>query len=562
MHGAPKAPEARNRYEGDPLLGTVLNGKFKVLAVLANGGMGRIYRGEQIPLGRPVAVKVLHSKYTSSQEDPAFQKRFFLEASILSKLQHTNIVTVFDYGRIEESEDESYFIAMEYLHGETLHRRLRALGALPAVEAIGIVRQIARGLREAHRQGVVHRDLKPSNIMLVPEDDGHEIAKIIDFGLVKVLADDSEELTKEGSFLGSPRYMSPEQIAHGKVDHRTDIYSLGIILYQCLCGRTPFENENSVHTLMAHLQLPVPAMRERTPAIDVAEPLEQFARRCLEKDPINRPTTMDEFLRALRECEITLGLTAASSSVTSGSGQFHAGSPMPVIGHPASDASLTSNPALYSNLSHTNPLLAPPNPSAPFAAAQNPSAPFAVAPAAQPSPAQPAPPSRALPIALALVAVIAVALVALLLVGRSSTPPPPAPHAATPPVAPTQPEPPSSPREYRLVIACDTTGAQVYEGDALLGATPLTLVVDNNAVRAAPRRFEVRHDGYDSFTVEARASEQPAVRVVATLTPRPIAQPPPATQPARPTSARPVRPVRNTPPPHSTDPGEDIRSHR
>ncbi len=460
MSGAPKAPEARNRYEGDVLLGTVLNGKFAVRAVLANGGMGRIYRGEQIPLGRPVAIKVLHSKYTSSQEDPAFQKRFFLEASILSKLQHTNIVTVFDYGRIENTEDESYFIAMEFLHGETLHRRLRALGALPPVEAIGIVRQIARGLREAHRQGVVHRDLKPSNIMLVPEDDGHEIIKIIDFGLVKVLADDSEELTKEGSFLGSPRYMSPEQIAHGRVDHRTDIYSLGVILYQCLCGRTPFENENSVHTLMAHLQLPVPAMRERNPAIDVPEVLEAFARRCLEKDPINRPSTMEDFLRGLRECEVTLGLSSASLSTGSGQYGTSANNPLPVAAHNYSDASLTSNPSgsLTSNPSASltsSPLPAITHGSAAHAAAPYspvPSAPFAAAPAltsATPVAAQPpAPASRALPVALALVAVIACALVALLVLGRSST--------TAPPPSPTRPPSTRAPRRAPPRVSAST----------------------------------------------------------------------------------------------------------
>jgi eukaryotic-like serine/threonine-protein kinase len=571
MSGAPKAPEARNRYEGDVLLGTVLNGKFAVHAVLANGGMGRIYRGEQMPLGRPVAIKVLHSKYTSSQEDPAFQKRFFLEASILSKLQHTNIVTVFDYGRIENLEDESYFIAMEFLHGETLHRRLRALGALPPVEALGVVRQIARGLREAHRQGVVHRDLKPSNIMLVPEDDGHEIIKIIDFGLVKVLADDSEELTKEGSFLGSPRYMSPEQIAHGKVDHRTDIYSLGVILYQCLCGRTPFENENSVHTLMAHLQLPVPAMRERNPALDVPEVLEQFARRCLEKDPVNRPATMEDFLRGMRECEITLGLANVSGHTTGASGQYGAGAsahaPLPVSGHGHSDASLTSNPSLGS-VSRSGALASVSQSSAPFAAASQPSAPFAAAqpsaPVAAPVTAPPSQPSRALPIALALVALIACALVALLVLGRSSSHPPTPVATPTPPVAPSPPQAPAPQREYRLVIACDTTGAQVFEGDSLLGATPLNLVVDNNAVRTAPRRFEVRHDGYESFTVEATASEQPSVRVLATLTPRTAAPPPTTAPPAtpRPNVARPVRPVRPTTTPHGDDPNDDIRSHR
>ncbi len=296
----------------------VLNGKYRVQGVVATGGMGRIYRAEQIPLGRPVAVKVLNTRYTSSDQDPAFQKRFFLEASILSRLQHPNVVTVFDYGRIEDFADEAYFMAMEYLPGETLHKRLRARGALSPTECIAIVRQIARGLREAHRQGVVHRDLKPSNIMLAPDEDGSEHVKILDFGLVKVLHDDSEELTREGSFLGSPRYMSPEQIAHGKVDHRTDLYSLGVILYQCLCGRTPFESENSVQILMAHLQHPVPPLSEKNPTVTVPPMLEALVYRCLDKQPEGRPGSCDELLHALRECEREI----AGGDLPPGTGSF------------------------------------------------------------------------------------------------------------------------------------------------------------------------------------------------------------------------------------------------
>jgi len=537
------AQDARPRHENDPLVGTTINGKFEVHGILANGGMGRIYRGEQVPLGRSVAIKVLHSKYTSSQEDPAFQRRFFLEASILSKLQHPNIVTVFDYGRIEGLEDESYFMAMEFLVGETLHRRLRALGALPPVEAIGLVRQIAKGLREAHRQGVVHRDLKPSNIMMVPENDGTEIVKVLDFGLVKVLADDSEELTKEGTFLGSPRYMSPEQIAHGKVDHRTDVYSLGIILYHCLCGRTPFENENSVHTLMAHLQLPVPAMRERNPAIDVPAPLEAFVRRCLEKDPNGRPSTMEDFLRGLKECEVALGLAPASASP---SGSFSTGS-----------GALLAVPP---------PLPADPTGSQSWARGSTAVAPTMVAPQvlpASPAPTAPAPgvPRNLVVVVAALVVAVCLAVVFL----RGAPAPqqqlvaPSAPPAAPPVAVPTPPPltPPSDLREYRLVIDSSVDGSQVYEGTALLGATPLTLVVDNNAIRIRVRQLEVRMQGYEPFVIRAVPSDEPSLRVIANLVPARG-----GAAVARPNLLRPPirvpRPQGTTPPP----PPEDIRSHR
>jgi len=549
MTGVP-AHDARPRHEGDPLVGTTINGKFEIHGVIANGGMGRIYRGEQVPLGRAVAVKVLHSKYTSSQEDPAFQKRFFLEASILSKLQHPNIVTVFDYGRIEGLEDESYFMAMEFLVGETLHRRLRALGALPPPEAIGLVRQIAKGLREAHRQGVVHRDLKPSNIMMVPENDGTEIVKILDFGLVKVLADDSEELTKEGTFLGSPRYMSPEQIAHGRVDHRTDVYSLGVILYHCLCGRTPFENENSVHTLMAHLQLPVPAMRERNPAVDVPAPLEAFARRCLEKDPNARPATMEEFLRGLRDCEVALGLVPAQMTGTAPSGTFMPG------GSASAGASTAATDPTGSQSWARGAAIAP----ALVAPAAPPVAPAAPAPA--PAPAAPGVSRNVVVIAAALVIVACLALVLLRSTQQPQTQPPVAPPPPAAPPTPQQPSltPPSDLREYRLVIDSSVEGSQVYEGAALLGAAPLTLVVDNNAVRIRPRQLEVRMQGYEPFVIRAVPSDEPSLRVIANLVPaRGEAAPPPQ---ARPTPVRP--PIRvPRPPPHAPPaPPEDIRSHR
>jgi eukaryotic-like serine/threonine-protein kinase len=540
------APEARPTAANDPMVGAVINGKFRITSIVANGGMGRIYRAEQLPLGRIVALKVLHTKYTSHDDDPQFQRRFFLEASILSKLQHPNIVTVFDYGRIESAEDESYFMAMEYLPGETLHRRLRALGALPPVEALAIIRQLARGLREAHRNDVVHRDLKPSNIMLVPEEDGNELVKILDFGLVKVLSDESEELTKEGSFLGSPRYMSPEQIAHGKVDHRTDIYSLGVIVYQCLCGRTPFENENSVHTLMAHLQLPIPPMRERNPSVDVPEVLENFARHCLEKDSSARPGSMEDFLRELRECEMALGLAPQSSPHTQS-----------VTGGFATTARVSANPDSSDphqiTLSGRNSEPVHPIQAAPLISAPQPiAAPVVVAaPDSQRT-------TRGLIVAL-------VAIIALLAVALAFRPQTTAPGVQPPTAPPTATEPAS----YRLIIESTVVGAQVYEGDALLGAAPLTVTVDNIAVRTTPRRMSVRKEGFASFDVTASPSHDASVRVIANLVALPVVQPiitnTPA-PPSRPNNTRPVvrvvRPLPPTQPIQHPPPPDDIRSHR
>lgn len=451
----------------DAMIGSTINGRYRVRSVIANGGMGRIYLSEQIPLGRLVALKVLHGRYTTRGDDPAFQKRFLLEASILSRLQHPNIVTLYDYGRIEGGADDNYFMAMEYLAGDTLHRRLRDRGALSPAETTQVARGIARGLREAHRQGVVHRDLKPSNVMLVPAEDGQEIVKILDFGLVKVLSDDSEELTKEGSFLGSPRYMSPEQIAHGRVDLRTDVYSLGVMLYQCLCGHTPFESENSVHILMAHINAPVPPMRLRAPQIEVPERLERFVLRCLEKDPERRPATVEDFLRELTEVENALGIVAVG---------------------------LTTGAFIHGNLG-----LAP----APERSAVD-SATVSQVSAARPGTLPENPPRAVLPLAMGVL-VLAIAAAIGAFAWRRPREAVPAPSVVAP--------------SFTLVLEAVPAGATVYEGETAIGRAPLALNIDPSSVQGAPRVFEVRAAGHRAATLRVGPSNQREVHRLVELTP-------------------------------------------
>ncbi|WP_437724469.1 serine/threonine-protein kinase [Sorangium sp. So ce861] len=505
--------------ESDPLLGKVLNQKFKIHSLLATGGMGVIYRGEQIALERQVAIKVLTPTNSSNQIDPNFHKRFFLEASILARLQHPNIVTVFDYGRVENMEPERYFMAMEFLEGETLFRRLRKAGRLSAPDAMGVARQIARGLREAHKHGVVHRDLKPSNVMLVPGEDTGELVKILDFGLVKVLADDSEELTQQGSFLGSPRFMSPEQISHGKVDLRTDVYSLGVIVYQMLCGKVPFEAQNSVQILIAHLQQPVPRMRERNPEADVPEPLEAFVLRCLSKDPEGRPANMEAFIRGLAECAQAMGLSPAFGSTglvtmdSTGTGRMP--TPMPPV------RVMTAIPA------------SPPSSSA-GAASQVDDASLGAAS----RPADAAPQGRK-GIVLVAVGVLAVAGIGVAMSQmRPSEPPPPAAAQPEKPQAAPAP-PPADVGTFVLMVESMPSGAEVLEDGKPLGTTPLQLSIANSSVRANPRRLTVRQEGYEPYSIVQGPSDQ-SVRLVATLTKRAAA---PTSSPAAPTPPPPVAPA-------------------
>src|SRR6201992_3318 len=180
-----RAQAAMSKSTGapDPLIGRVVNDRFKITALIARGGMGKVYRAEQAPLGRVCAVKVLNPSYAGEQ-DPEFHKRFFLEASIASKLTHPNTVTIFDYGK---TDDDIYYIAMELLEGRTLHRALREQGPFLPDRTMHIARQICRSLREAHGMGVIHRDLKPANVYLLQHGDEGDVVKVLDFGLVKNL---------------------------------------------------------------------------------------------------------------------------------------------------------------------------------------------------------------------------------------------------------------------------------------------------------------------------------------------------------------------------------------
>ncbi|WP_437293708.1 protein kinase domain-containing protein [Sorangium sp. So ce426] len=279
----------------DPLLGRVINGRFTIVSVIARGGMGKVYRAEQAPLGRICALKVLSPKY-EGDHDPEFHRRFFLEASIAAKLTHPNTVTVFDYG---QSDDDIYYIAMEYIEGKTLHRVLREEGPFSEARAAHIARQICRSLREAHGLGVVHRDLKPGNVLLVDHEDEHDHVKVLDFGLVKD-TQSGEDLTQQGLFMGSPKYMAPEQITGSEVSARTDIYALGVMMYEMLSGHVPFDKGAGVGTLMSHVHDQIPPMQAHNPQLSISQTMEGIVYRCLEKDPAHRFSSMNELVNALK----------------------------------------------------------------------------------------------------------------------------------------------------------------------------------------------------------------------------------------------------------------------
>jgi eukaryotic-like serine/threonine-protein kinase len=298
--GAPRAPAvATSSGVPDPLIGRVINERFRVTSVLARGGMGKVYLAEQAPLGRACALKVLNPDYARGQ-DPEFHKRFFLEASIASKLAHPNTVTIFDFGK---TDDGIYYMAMEYLDGLTLHRAIREAGHFSEERTTHVARQICRGLREAHSLGVVHRDLKPANIFLIEHADETDFVKILDFGLVKNMGENEgrfEDLTQAGLFMGSPKYMAPEQIRGDRVDARTDVYALGVVMCEMITGKVPFDRPTSVKILMAHANDPPPALRTLNPNVAISSAFEEMVARSLAKSPNDRYRSMDEVLAALK----------------------------------------------------------------------------------------------------------------------------------------------------------------------------------------------------------------------------------------------------------------------
>ena len=281
----------------DPLVGTVVDGRYRVTARISEGGMGVVYRAEHVFLKREVALKRLHRELTEQKQAVA---RFEREAQAAAKIDHPNVCQVLDCG---VGDDGAFFIAMELLDGVSLDARI-ARGPLPLPEVVDIGGQICDALARAHELGIVHRDLKPENIMLVPRRDGPGfVAKIMDFGIAKVAQEgEGKKLTQAGMIFGTPQYMAPEQAAGGAVDARADLYALGIILYEMATGHCPFRSENVSELLMMHLTRTPPPLEAVAPHLRFPEPFRAAVFGCLEKNPAHRIPTATALAAALRSC--------------------------------------------------------------------------------------------------------------------------------------------------------------------------------------------------------------------------------------------------------------------
>jgi len=282
----------------DPYLGQLIKGRYNVSAKIGQGGMGTVYLAEQVSVGRKVALKVLQGSYASDDE---FIGRFRREARLAASLNHKNIVTIYDF---DQGNDGSLFIAMEYLHGEKLSDVIRRDGSLDVSRAIRMGLQIAEGLEAAHRTGVIHRDIKPDNIMVVGNRGAEEV-KLMDFGIARLMDTGTmSNLTRTGMIMGTPAYMAPEQAEGSAISEKTDIYALGIVLYEMLSGSVPFKASTPSAVLIKHLQeTPAPLRKLRR---EVPAGLESLVMRSLEKKPQKRPRDMQEIAKELQKLDATM----------------------------------------------------------------------------------------------------------------------------------------------------------------------------------------------------------------------------------------------------------------
>ena len=285
----------------EPVPNTLVDGRYRVLSRLGAGGMADVFLAEDQQLGRKIALKLLHRRFA---EDPDFVERFRREAQAAAGLQHPNVVSVYDRG----SFDDTYYIAMEYLPGRSLKQLIRQEAPLDPLRAIDITIQILKAARFAHRRGVIHRDLKPHNVIV--DDSDH--AKVTDFGIARAGASD---MTETGSIMGTAQYLSPEQAQGHAVNAGSDLYSIGVVLYEMLTGRVPFDAESAVTIALKHVsEAPIPP-REINP--DIPPELEQTVLWVLNKNASDRPADADQLITVLEHCREAITSAGAGQHTAS-----------------------------------------------------------------------------------------------------------------------------------------------------------------------------------------------------------------------------------------------------
>jgi eukaryotic-like serine/threonine-protein kinase len=427
----------------DPNIGQVFGGKYLIERHLGEGGMGVVYLARHKAIGKRVAIKLLHG---DAVKDPEVVERFKVEAQAASSIGSEHIIDITDFS---EAVDGSTYFVMEFLDGRPLSKLFDELKRVPTNRLGRIAKQIALGLGAAHTAGIVHRDLKPDNIFLCKRSGGEvDFVKVLDFGIAKV-GQSANKLTKAGAIFGTPHYMSPEQASGSPVDHRTDIYALGVILYEGAVGRVPFDADNFMGILTQHMyKAPVPprALPECPP--DLPPGLEVIIMRCLRKKPDERYATMEELADDLdrllrgevpRAAHEMMALSAGYQSIAN-SALAAAGMPKPIPGEPPGGIPQKSKWPIFAGIAGVVAVVA-----IAVAALVGPSKTDAKQPDKDPSAAAAKPTPT-----------------------PSTTPSPaPTPTVVTPPK-----------KMKNVLLTANAANAKVYEGDKEIGETPLNVEIE------------------------------------------------------------------------------------
>jgi serine/threonine-protein kinase len=432
-------------------------GPYRVLRPIGSGGMGSVFEAIHDDLEKRCAIKVLNDEYSSNQK---VVRRFLNEARAVARIRHENIIDVYDFGR---SPDKRYYFVMELLEGSSLADELKQVGALPVPRACLIAGQVARALAASHAAGIVHRDLKPQNLMLIRRAQTEDFVKVLDFGVAKVLTKGELDQTESGLVIGTTRYMAPEQCRGGKeVDHRCDVYALGLIFYNMLAGKLPFDADNPGDLMVQHLTKAPPPLKDQVK--DLPEALEKLVMKALEKNPADRFQDMDE----LGDVLVAFGGPPRGAA--------------PVVREPL--------PALEFDFdADDTPAIPSPASSGRFPA------PITQGTALErPSPPRRSKSSAPIWIGLGVVAVLGVAgALALNVRGDKQA------NVVQPVVAPVTPAPEVKPPSLQVVlsISSEPNGAQVFLADEPKGVTPLDLKVKRGEQRMPLR---LTKDGFEPYT--------------------------------------------------------------
>jgi serine/threonine-protein kinase len=488
----------------DPYLGCTIDGRYKIEEVLGEGGMGVVYRCRHKIIDKKVAMKILRADLAA--RDTEVTERFLIEAKAASAIGNPHIIDISDFGVLP---DGSTYFVMEYLDGVPLSKVVEGGTAMPVPRLLHVSIQLAEGLAAAHGAQIVHRDLKPDNIFLVGRGAERDFVKILDFGIAKV-SSDASRLTRAGSVFGTPHYMSPEQAAGAPVDHRGDIYSLGVILYELCSGKVPFDADNFMGILTQHMyKAPVPIRALVPEPQEVPPGLDAIVLKCLSKRPEQRYQSMEELrddLVRLRDGTIPNAvpeMMARSGGFNVPADYFKAAMPAPVPATPAGLLRERGRWPLYAGIAGVGAAVA-----------------------------------------------IVVAIFATGSSSDASTQPPAAPTAAPETTAKAPAPQPQAAASKDVAIAIEPIDAHVWLGDKDLGASPVFVEVKDGQTLAV----EVRREGFKSQTLvldgkepkrSVKLERQPGAKLgrpvpkgvadptpVATPQPTPQPQPKPKSKPA------------------------------